>query len=295
MRRLRGTAAQPPWMAGGLSGALSFGFSLVELLVAMAVLALMLVLLFQLLNSTLQSTHLVNRQMDAVRNARLALDVIAADFQNSVVGNGAYVLYRGSNSALALLTRGRGPSSSTNGRFLAVDYSTDSGELHRSYLAVPWTSANFMDETIQAAGAPSVVLSRGVLAYSIVAVLEDGSSVALSQSLSTNVLVSGTIDGRTIPAGWMAFRPMGYQSATRLTGTTARARSLQITIAAIDEQNERLLKEIGKLASVTNQLVSPGDNESASDKWTEAIDALENVPAPAKSSIRVLSKTVNLQ
>jgi type II secretory pathway pseudopilin PulG len=60
-------------------------FTLLELLVAMTVLSLLMVMLFQVFNSATKAWAQAERKVDAFREARAALNVIAADLQSSVL------------------------------------------------------------------------------------------------------------------------------------------------------------------------------------------------------------------
>lgn len=255
-------------------------FTLTELLVAMAVLVLLMAVLLQLLSATSESSRIVNQQMDATHEARLVMDMLAADLADAVTVKDSPVLVKDSEPGLAFLTRRRGPSGSATPRFLAVHYTLSGGSLGRAYRAVPWTATDFAKEAFDITDptspnyAPVQILSQCVCAWSIAASLADGSSVGLFSSSSSNAT-------QPVPgiSGWKS-----------LQTTPTAIRSLQITFAAVDEKT--LGRDSGQMAGLRSAFVQPGINESAAQLWTEAI--YKGGPASALPSIRVLSKTIDL-
>lgn len=280
------------------------GFTIIELLAATAVLSLLVVLLLSIINSTLQSSKIVNQQIDATQGARRALDAISSDIVNAVVSNSATILcqsYEGAPS-LAFLTNGRGPSAAqTSPRYLAVNYRLENRMLTRSYQSVGWGSANLLAAAETAApnalGSSSLsggrsILSTGILQFSASAVLENGSRVSLLTTPSTAWGASGSVlyHGLTVPTGWTALVPATKPLPDPLTDATSRVRSIVFAVAAIDSQNQKLLEESTTLpifAQPSGALVDPVP------QWESSL-AAASVPNSVRSSIRFLTKTVQL-
>lgn len=262
----------------------SRAFTLVELLTAMAVLALILVMMLQVVNGLMQSTRTQNQQMDSGATARRALDVIATDLNNAVLGEGATILApsNGTGSNLfALLTSRRGGNGAANHRFLAVSYSTNSGsQLIRSYGSTSFGETNML--TAATNTAPSTEpLARGILGVQARAIAEGTNSYALD-SAATNNWATNNYNGITPPPGYKAIIT---RAPSFSAGLTNRTRAIEIWIAAVDDQNYKLLDGANMVATVRGLL---GADPAA---WRSTIDAAA-IPSQAKSGIRILNKTI---
>ena len=262
------------------------GFTLLELLTAMAVLSLILVMMVHVMDGVFQSSRTQSQQMDSVAAARRAMDVLATDLQNAVVAGNAAILVPDSSSTniLALLTARRGPSSSANHRFLAVQYSTNAAsQLIRSYGSVDYSSPNILSSATNASASPVEPLAKGVLGIQVLA-LVDGTNFPVTNAASAN-WATNNYNGITPPAGYKAL--LTY-SPTFASGLTNRTRALEIWIAAVDDQNFKLLTNSSKLTVAQDAL---GTDPSA---WRSSVDA-SAIPPQAKAGIRILKKTIPLR
>lgn len=261
-------------------------FTILELLVSMAVLALVLVMMVQVVNGLLQSTKTQTQQMDSVASARRAMDVMATDFRNAVVGESAAILVpagAGSN-VFALLTTRRGVSDGTTNRFLAVRYSTNaSNQLIRSYGSVFFASTDLLAATVSAATQSGDPLAKGILGIQARAVGDGTNTYPLTSAASANWATT-SYNGITPPLGYQALVTRAPAFAADLTN---RTRAIEIWIAAVDQQNYNLLTNSSKLTVAQTAL---GSDPQA---WRAALDACD-IPAQAKSGIRVLNKTIQL-
>ena len=249
----------------------------------MAVLALILVMMVQVVNGLLQSTRTQSQQMDSVATARRALDVIAADINNAVIGENAAVLTPdGVDSNLfALVTSRRGANGAVNHRFLAVRYSTNTNsQLIRSYGSLNFGETNLLTGTTNATNSAGP-LAKGILAIKVLA-LADGTNTYALGSAASNNWSTNIYNGFAPPSGYNALitRAPSFSS-----GLTNRTRAIDVWITAVDDQNYTVLEGGGKLATVRNLL---GTDPTA---WRGAIDSA-SIPSQAKSGIRILRKTI---
>lgn len=258
------------------------GFTIVELLVATAVLALILALLLQIVNHTLQASKLASQQLDATQSARRALDMITSDLAHAVVSESSTVIYR-DTPVLAFLRHGRGSSAGDAPRFLGVNYQLVNNSLMRGYSNVPWSAVDFLTAASQNPTVSSE-LSTGILQFSVLASLEDG-TVSTLASLPSSTVASGTVlyKGQTVPAGWSALIPVHSP-----TGSSPRVQSLLILIAAIDEQNYKILP-----AEARDIFPQPTATADPVGDWERILAAAE-MPSPARAAIRFHSKVVPL-
>ncbi len=267
---------------GGRFGLPLAAFTILELLTAMAVLAMILVMLIQVVNGILQSTRSQSQQMDSVGTARRILDVIDADLALSVVDENAAVLAHDNTSGLAFLTARRGPvGTAVDHRFLAVTYAATNGRLTRSYGSVDFSSENLLIAATNVS--TSSVLAEGILAFQVRVVTDSGnyvSTVSSGAPWSTNIYNS-----YASPADWKA---LITRSPDFSSGFTNRVRALTIWVAAVDDQNRELLKNTAQFEQTQAAL---GDDPTA---WRSQLDALP-IPSPAKSGIRILTKTIPLR
>lgn len=269
-------------------------FTLVELLVAMAVMALVLAMALQLTNGLLEGLRVQNQQMDSVASARRALDVLAADLENSKIDNHSSLLVPTASGSdlFALLTRRRGTNGAPDHRFLAVRYSTNTnGALIRSYGSVGFSASDLLQQTLDAtvpnaASAPSLhPLASGILGIDIRA-LGDGSEAypfgltAASANWATN-----SYNGQATPSGYLA---LVTRAPSFSYGLTNRTRAIEVWIAAVSDQNYELLTNTSQVVAVKAALGSyPPD-------WRADIDNSPDIPPRAKSAIRILTKTIPL-
>lgn len=263
-------------------------FTILELLTAMAVLALILVMLVQVVNGLLQSTRTQNQQMDSVASARQAIDVMATDFRNAVVGENAAILIptvAGSN-AFALLTSRRGAAGAmADHRFLAVRYSTNAtNQIIRSYGSVGISDTDLLAATVSAATNDGVPLAKGILGIQARAVGDGTNTYPITNAASAN-WATNSYNGLLPPTGYQALITRAPAFAANLTN---RTRAIEIWIAAVDEQNYALLQGSSKVATAQASL---GPDPQA---WRAALDACD-IPAQAKAGIRVLNKTIPIR
>ena len=259
-------------------------FTILELLTAMAVLALILVMMVQVVNGLLLSTRTQSQQMDSVATARRALDLIATDLNNAVVGENAAILApdgAGSN-LFALLTSRRGASGTANHRFLAVRYSTNANsQLIRSYGSVNFGETNLLFAATNTA-TPAESLAKGILAIQVRALADGTNSYALGSTAANN-WSTNSYNGIAPPAGYNALITRTPSFASKLTN---RTRAVEVWITAVDDQNYNLLEGGNKLAAVRGLL---GADPTT---WRSAIDSAAAIPSQAKSGIRILNKTI---
>jgi type II secretory pathway pseudopilin PulG len=260
-------------------------FTILELLVSMAVLAIILVMLLQVVNGLLQSTRTQSQQMDSVASARRALDVMASDLQNAVIGDNSAILVPTAvgGNLFALLAARRGPSDTTN-RFLAIKYSTNaSNQLVRSYGAVDFNQTDLLGAAINTTNTPVEPLAKGILAVQVLAIAE-ATNYLLPTTYTAN-WATNTYNGLTnVPGNWQALITRSPAFASSLTN---RTRALEVWIAAVDDQNFQILKDSSKLS------VAQGLLASAPTTWRSNLD-YSAIPNQTKSGIRILNKTIAL-
>ncbi len=271
-------------------------FTIVELLVATAVLALLLSLLLQVTNHTLQASRVTTQQLDSTQAARRVIDAFSSDIASAVMTSGATILVqaKGGAPSLAFLTTGRGPSSVPT-RYLAVNYQLKTNQIVRAYRAVDWSSVDLLAAAETAANSPSDSpgLATGILQLTVLAILEDGKTVinlengaaVVSGSATPAWGVSGTVtyQGQTVPTGWTALVPATPPS----TPAAPRVRSLLIAIAAVDQQNLRLLN-----AAQLERFKQP-TTEDPIKEWESAL-ATSSFAGPVRAAIRFQSKVIPL-
>lgn len=257
----------------------SAAFTILELLTAMAVLAMVLVMLVQVVNGILQSTKTQNQQMDSAGAARRMLDVMQADLSKAIVGENAAILVNASSPGLAFLTARRGPTNTPGHRFLAVQYGlTNNTQLLRSYGSFGFANTNLLLDTIATLG--NSVLADGILGFQI-RVLTGSSNYASTSNPSANWATTNyNSTTNNLPNGWNA---LITGSPSFASGLPNRARALQIWVAAVDKQSLQLV-------SATTAQSALGADPTA---WQSNVDA-SSLPAPVKSSIRILTKTFPL-
>lgn len=254
-------------------------FTLIELITSMAVLAMVMALLLQVVNGILQSTRMQSQQMDSTGAARRALDIMALDLSRAVVNESTAVLV--GPTKLAMITDRRGTNAS-NHRFLAVTYSMNGTQLLRTYRSVSFNEVDLLTAAQDANNAVVTTLTDGILAWNLQVRTSSGPQAAATTS-SANY-ATNNYNGFTVPTGWSALTTTSPAFASSLTN---RAQALEVWIAAVDDQNQRILKDSGTLATAQSALST---NPAL---WRSEIDSA-NIPLPAKSSIRILNKTIPL-
>ncbi len=277
LRKLQNEGVPPNTGSFAENGGILTGFTLLELLTAMAVLAMILVMMLQVVNGILQSTKTQNQQMDSVGAARRMLDVMESDLRQAIVGENAAVLVNANSPGLAFLTDRRGPAGSTGHRFLAVRYAlTNSTQFSRSYGSVGFTNTDLLAGAL--ATSTNSVLADGILGFQI-RVKSDSTNRVSTSAPSAN-WSTNSYNGASTPTGWNA---LITGSPSFATGLTNRAQSLQIWVAAVDKQSLQLV-------DIASAQAAFGADPTA---WQANVDA-SSLPAPVKSSIRILTKTLAL-
>jgi len=260
----------------------SAAFTLIELLTAMAVLALVMVMLLQVIDGVLRSTRLHSQQMDSAAAARRALDMLALDISSGIVGESATILVsKATTPDLALLADRRGTNSADH-RFLAVSYSLEENSLVRSYRSVSFQEADLLSSAIDTNGAASSAMADGILGLKIQVATHSGIH-AITGVPASNYLTAN-YNRFSVPSGWLA---LITPSATFAGNLTNRAQALDVWIAAVDDQNKRLLDDTETLAAAKNSL---GADPAL---WRSNIDSAV-LPMPAKNAIQILNKTIPL-
>ncbi len=257
----------------------SRAFSLIELLTAMAVLAMVMAILLQVVSGISKSTQMQSQQMDSLGAARRALDTMAIDLSGAVVGEASSVLILPAANNLALVTDRRG-TNSANHRFLAVTYGLNGSQLIRTYRSVSFAETDLLSAACDTNNSATSTLADGVLGLSIR--ISTASGPQSGANADTANYATNVYNGFTVPANWKALVTSAVTFASKLTN---RAVGLDVWIAAVDEQNRKLLEETEKLAFVQESL---GSDPA---QWRANIDSAE-MPLPAKSSIQVLNKSI---
>jgi prepilin-type N-terminal cleavage/methylation domain-containing protein len=259
------------------------GFTLIELLAAMAVFVLVLILLVQVANHTLQTTKLVNQQMDATQRARTVLDALSLDLEGLAAQNGLTLFARtvAANSELAFLTQSRGPSGIAGFRNMAVAYRLENDGLVRRSSEVTWEQSDVVSRIVGAASSNTVsVIAQGILRFEAVAVLENGSVVPLSQAGSP------TIFDQPIPDGFLGLH-------LNTANTASRVVTIIVAVAALDSQSLRL----PGVSDFASQLPSPSVGETPMEAWTRVLssEGLSGVPLSAVSALQIAQRSYSLK
>ncbi len=283
-------------------------FTILELLTAVAVMALMLVLFLQITNHTLQTSKATTHQMDSSQAARRILDALSSDIANAVLGTESTILTKeaGGAPSLAFLTSGRGPDTTSSARFLAVGYKLENHQLIRSYNAVGWTDVpatypgGFLYVAEAASDSPAFTtsLASGILQFSVLAILEDGTMVSLltppgdAAGISGNAAGTTSFEGQTVPNGWTALVPAKPPIPNPLTSSTARVRALLVAIASVDEES------LGLLGATTLTFDQPSTGFLTTwnpvTAWETELSTESQLPGPVRSAIRFTTKVIPL-
>lgn len=262
-------------------------FTIIEVLTASAILAMILVIMLQVINGIMRATVIQNQQMDSVSSARRAMDVMATDIEFSVVGNNAAILAPASvgfTTNLALLTSRGGPVGSSSHRFLAVAYEKNGTDLFRSYGSLTYnaTTVDLLNSAINTPTKPIEPLAKGIISLSIRALADGANVYEISDPASAN-WATNSYNGITPPGN---FKAILTTSPSFASGLTNRTRALEVWMAAVDEQNLRILNETSKLTVAQAALGTDPAN------WRNQIDAA-NIPPQTKAAIRILKKTIS--
>ncbi|XHR31006.1 MAG: type II secretion system protein J [Chthoniobacteraceae bacterium] len=260
------------------------GFTLLELLVAMAVLCFILAILLQISGQVVWATRFFNNQMDASRQNRAVLDTLAADLSNRITSAGETIFTRpqGNNSELIFITRSRGPSASTDFRFLAVDYKLATNQVIRKTQEVYWNS---IDLTSLALGTTSSTVSdsmQGILRLEVVAVLSDGSLAPLPASSSSVTWAISTWQGSTLSEGFQAL----IISGSRNSQAQSQVRAIIVAVASLDPQSLQIITRLN--IDLANKLPAATSGQTPVGAWNTAIanGALAGVPSSVVSSLQ---------
>ena len=258
------------------------GFTILEVLVASAILAVILVIMLQVTHGIMQATLIQNQQMYSVASARRAMDVMAMDIEQGVVGNNAAILASSATNLVLLTSRG-GPAGSAGHRFLAVSYSKNGTDFFRSYGSVAFTTSatDLLAAATNSTTIPAEPLAKGILGLSIRALADASNAYDISGAAAAN-WATNSYNGMTPPAGFQAIITATPSFAS---GLTNRTRALEVWIAAVDEQNLKILGDTSTLGAAQAALGS----EPA--LWRDQIDAA-SIPAQTKAAIRILKKTI---
>lgn len=277
----------------------SKGFTLIEVLVAVAVLAIVLVILLAISSGTLTTTQIFHQRMDASAEGRGAIDAVSGDLANAVTRRGLAIFARQAstpeaNAEIAFVTQGRGATAES--RFMSVAYQLDAeGNLNRYSDVVLWNDQNLSEKAVDvlSKGHFSIV-GRGVLRFSVVATLDNGAVVPLTDSSANS--------SWKIPVGVVA--PTSFSAMNFFDGTLRRVRSLTIGIVGLDEQNYRLLNEMGKVDAVIAAFPAPelvGDSiANTPADWaamlvTRSNPALGSLPSPVVAALQVTQHTYSIR
>jgi len=275
---------------------LNKGFTLLELLIAMAVMTMALMLLLSISSGTLTTTRLCNQSVDAIAQARSVIDTIEGDLTNLIVGRGLTLYGRqtaadtNANTELAFLTQGRGPSVAS--RLLGVSYQlSPDGAMNRFSSAATWNQADLVSLVIGSLSqGTSSNVGRGILRFSVCAVLDNGAVVSFTDSSSIC-----TWKFATESSGSTSFFGMNLSDPE-----VRRVRALVIGVVAVNEQIYQQLQNSGKLNRViaafpapsmsgTSAINTPGDwSASLSSRNNANLNAL---PPSTLAAIQVLQST----
>lgn len=280
-------------------------FTILELLTAVAVMALMLVLFLQITNHTLQTSKATTHQMDSSQAARRILDALSSDIANAVLGTESTILTKeaGGAPSLAFLTSGRGPDTTSSARFLAVGYKLENHQLIRSYSAVGWTDVPatypggflYVAKAVSDSPAFTTSLASGILQFSVLAILEDGTMVSLltpPANAAAFIPENTSFEGQTVPNGWTALVPAKPPIPNPLTSSTARVRALLVAIASVDEES------LGLLGATTLTFDQPSTGFLTTwnpvTEWEAELSTESQLPGPVRSAIRFTTKVIPL-
>lgn len=248
----------------------------------MAVLAMVMALLLQVTDGILRSTRLQSQQIESTGAARRALDILSQDLSFAVVGESSAILVSSNPTAtLAMITDRRG-TNSVDHRFLAVTYGLAANELVRTYRSVSFAETDLLAAAADTNNSAESTLADGILGLSIRVATSSGIE-SIGSAFVPNYLTA-SYNGFSVPANWLALITRSPKFAS---GLTNRAHGLDIWIAAVDDQNKKLLDHTDQLNAAKSAL---GNNPA---QWRSDIDNA-NLTLPAKSSIQILNKTIPL-
>jgi type II secretory pathway component PulJ len=266
------------------------GFTLVEMLAALAVFMLILGMLSQIFNNTVAATQASRQQLDASQQNRLVLEALRADLANLVTLEEAATVFVEADSAgdrLVFLTRSRGPQGTMDYRFLAVAYELDGNTLTRRSAPVTWEDADLLAGAFTATTSSARnFLSSSALRFKITVNLDNGSSVPLG---GTGPWVSNDLRGKSVPEGYSALL-----LANGVPDPAApRARSLTVTVAAVDPVSLRLPGASGLGSALGGTTGGQGYLEAWLKIQNDG-EQLESFPRPAVNALRMEQSTYTL-
>lgn len=275
------------------------GFTLVELMVAMAVMTMVLTLLLSVSSGILTTTRLCNQTLNATEQARSVLDTLDGDLANRVVGRGLTIYASqaaesSANPELAFLIQGRGPSATS--RLVGVSYQLAAdGTMRRFSEAVLWTQSDLVPQVLGSlSSTTSSIIGKGILRFSVCAVLDNGAIVSFTDSSSESTWKTATGG-----SGDASFFGMNFAE------TDARSvRALVIGIVAVDESNYQQLQKSGKLDQAIAAFPAPSMSGAAAintpSDWAASLSNRDNanlntIPPSALAAMQVLQSTFFFQ
>lgn len=217
-------------------------FTLIEILTAVGIFAIMVAVLMQMLGGTLWMTRFSHGCIDAAQGSRAAVDSLRDDLNHIVTVGGSSLLAKydtDGNIRFAFLTQSRSPSGNAGARLVAVEYHLDGGDLVRSLTPVPWNSTNLISDTMLSLPennnptTQSSVVASEVLRFDAVAVMDDGSTLPLTQNATWWVT---SLSGQTLANGLRAL----ILTSAPVDAANPRVRAIVVGIATLDDKNYRL-------------------------------------------------------
>ena len=271
------------------------GFTLLEVLAAAIVMVLVLTLLLSVSGGTMKNTRLCNRTLNTTAHARAILDVLESDLANVVPERGLTVYgsqttESSANSMLAFLAQGRGPTAAS--RFMAVCYQHSSdGTIHRFSNSALWNHDNLETRILGALSSGTYsAIGKGILRFSACAILDDGTTVAFTDSSSGNTWKTNVNSG-----GSSSFFGMNLSDPN-----ARRVRGLMVGLVAVDEQSFQLLQKTGKLDQAIAAFSAPSMRGSAlvntPNDWEALLanhnnENLNTLPASVIAGVQVFQNT----
>lgn len=261
------------------------GFTLIEMLVAMAVFLVLAAIVMQMVFTTTQITQSQKQQMDAMAEARQALDRMKLDWTSRVRRNDvpAEFIKQGGNDQIQLLSQ---TSSYGGGRtpLAALSYriNTTSLQFERGVVGYNWQGSNqltFPFVMPAFADANYEVLAKSVfrLEFCFLRVVRD------STTSPYTVDIQNVRESNPQPA---------YQDSTSLNLGSANLAGLVVAVAVLDEKGRKIVTS-AQLTQLSQALPDIAEGETPLSKWTPLINApnfANGVPRPAAASVHVYQR-----
>lgn len=250
----------------------SSGFSLIEIMVSIAILSLIIAMCGTILNQVLQSTRLVNRQIQTQKSTHITLNILRNDLAGLLpLQNGLSAILVGSdedsNSKISFLTKWR-PSIGNSSRFIAVTYQLVDHNLIRYVSAVDWNTADLL-QAISSSEKSDIadIVAENILRFEIVAKKKDGTLSPLLEAANQ------TFDGQPLPPNCKA-----------LLNTDIRG--LIVALAVLDEVTvpSSTYSQMSDLLSPTKEL-----DQSPLEQWRNDLsdDAIKTIPASQMKNLQL--------